>query len=916
MKTWLSINWKRIVISGLALAVTSVRVQAGEAAAPDPVFVRLTVLDAEQADARIRLALHVFQRPWQHFVFAGMNEPGEFTPWQFGGLPRWQDIPDESTLGVGESTPWMDWSALMDELRGGPSRSGLVFPYYHDNDMIREIRDPAKVFSFAFFDQRLGLEEGRRGNFGNMPRVRARIDFATAPGDGAIIRQIEETVEYGVLGIWTPRVKPALPDYAPLMKSIYAFTAERLEQVRAAGIEEIPPAQHIKLSTWSKVGPFAYDYRAARLEVDLLRALGMNAFKDLGISHYAHDGIKGIDPDLAEERGYRMSFFEVGGPPTEIRHPVNPNARADLREWLQRQVDFFLQYSGLERDDRIYFKVEDEQHLFGVDFGGTATSIIRDDSTAELFRDYLRRQNITPVEVGASDWASVRPFDGLRLVLQRKDFDSDAEANRYVQTVWFMQDMTARFFREFSRAGHDLLGTNTVANACIPYITWRAPWFTFTYRPDYFIWSRMGVTDMQNHHYTRNDWQTAEEMLLVGDFLRSAAKFGSEEPGVLWGLSGPSQDTIEQIGMSALIRGLYNMYEYYYSPTQWTESDVDGFWPRYLRMAQIYHLATRIEEHLLQGRSPRHEPSVAYLHSRASEIWHVPGVFPEVRMLSGALAYNQVAYDIVPEEEAAQRLDDYEVLYLVAPGLSRAAFDAVQRWVRRGGTLVTWPGSLVRDELDRPADYLRQLAGRRAAFTVLHEPEIEYNEITKLHDLPPVIRVRGPDFELETYGRTETMQIPGADVWARFEDGSPAAATFKLGRGQVIRLGFSPGTLLAKSAEPAFTNPVRHDARVYDEALLRLYLKPLELAGVQRPLVVSRTGVDATYYELPGSAVILLADYRTFDAGQVAVRVKLDGEFTRAKTMDGQPLPMEKDAEGYFIIRDIPLAVSQSVWIE
>lgn len=903
----------------LATGIFAVTTARGDTA--DPVFIRVTVQSAEPADASLNIGLSVYQRPWQHMVFAAVYPDGKLHRWADGGTPDWTAVPAAAAVKPGQSTPWIDLTALFAELKGGES-SGLISEYYRK--MIKP-EDP-KTLSLSFTARGQTSRPRDRGYYGNVRSATVTVEFATAPDTARVVHRIQETIEDGVLGIRFPQINGSLPDYAPRARSMFADASMRLAALQEMGLEEIPPAKRL-LSSWVKVGPFAYDRRAAMVEAKLLRLLGVNVLKDLGTSHSVGGwSIPGIDNALALEHGFQINYHELSGPPKALRDMANPNLRRDLAEWMRPGAAAVFSRSGIEPGDRFYLKIEDEPHLLGVDFSGKADAMLEDPRLAELFRTWLREKGFTPADVGARSWEEVRPYARLHRLVSREELADDAEARLYVQTIWFLQERTAAFFKAFSDAARDVYGPQTITNTCIPYTTYRPPYLTFTYRPDYFIWSRLGVMGMQNHHYTRNAWQPAEESLLVGDFIRSASHFGEDEPGVLWGLSGPSTQSVELMGMSALIRGIGNFYQYYYSPIQEREQKSDAYdsieiaelLRRLAAMGRTFHLATRIEDHLQNGRGP--DRQVAYLHSRAGELWYKPGTFPEVRMLAGALSYINATYDVLPEEAAAEHLKEYKVVYVLSPNLGSEAFAALRQWVENGGVLVCTAGSLQRDELDRPADYLQQLAGQTAGLVPIGPPVVDFREIDGLLELPAAGQVRwnaaGETSTFTAYGRAESMDVPNAQVLARWADGSAAAAVWPVGKGQVVRYGFAPGTMLARSAQPAFTDPVMDDARVYDDRLLKLYAYPIELANVGTEIRLSQYGVDAGFFELDGSAVVLLANYRSTDEQAVNVKVLLQGNYTTCTTRDGKVLNVQRNQQGYTQINDVPLHVSQALFLE
>ncbi len=666
------------------------------------------------------------------------------------------------------------------------------------------------------------------------------------------------------------------------------------------------------LSSWVKTWPNIYDRRTALTEARTLRLLGVNVQKGLAEA-------PGVTEAMTDAIGVSTRFFEHGGPPKEIRQPFRPDLREAIATWLgdRRQVQAGDPAGPVS--ERVYVKLEDEPHLFGVDFHGTATQDLASPQYAEAFQRWLSREGVEPSELGLKSLDEARPYP-IHREMYRSEIADDHDARRAYLTAWFLQDATAHYFEQYVAGVRDSYGENVLTATCVPYITYRPPWFTFTYRPDHFLWSRRGVMDLQLHHYSRNDWQTAEELLLYGDLLSSAAKFGKTQAGVLWGITSrhdrnPTASN-ELAGMSALIRGVRNFYQYYYAPTQqpWTDDIADAF----AAVGRIYRLGARIEDLLLDGDTPAARARVAVLHSRGSEIWSQIGVYPEERMLAGALAYRQTPVDILPEEEATARLDDYRVIYLTAPNLAPQAQDALVEWVKGGGVLFTVADAGTRDELDRPSPFLSRLLGKDATIELTDVAAAPFNEISRKHAPQTLGRATWMQddrrFEWEVVGKRERLEAPGSRLLARFNDGGAAAIEKSVGTGVVIRIASLPGVALARTATPAFTDPVVHDQRDYDPRLIDLLLYPVERAGIEPELSVSAVGVDATWYELDGRAVVLMADYRATRGKTVDVRARFRGRYDEARTEDGRLIRVVSDGE-WTVLKDVPLETIQAVFL-
>jgi hypothetical protein len=377
--------------------------------------------------------------------------------------------------------------------------------------------------------------------------------------------------------------------------------------------------------------------------------------------------------------------------------------------------------------------------------------------------------------------------------------------------------------------------------------------------------------------------------------------------------------------MSALIRGLRQFHLYGFGPksSQWEWFSDDRQHPgASVAVARTLQTAARIEGFLFDGRQP--EPQVAVLHSRGTEIWEnvneigrAGGWATEKRMVHAVLARHQIPVDLLPEEEAAARLRNYRVLYVTDPHVAREARAAIAAWVRQGGVLFTTAGAALRDEANQPADLLGKLteSALRVEETNPRVPAdfAEWDSTwAGLRGVEQLDTATWSDagFSVPVMARRERLTTTNGTTLACYKDGSAAAVQLPVGRGQLIRIGTSLAAALAKTADPAWRDGTFQ--RAWDERIAGVYLLPLALAQVPRPLHVSRPGVDATYYEMTDAACVLLADYASSDKNLVDVEPTFSRAFASAKTLDGQSLTVESDGPRTRI-RRVPLETTQVI---
>ncbi|MCH5375547.1 MAG: hypothetical protein JJ992_16375, partial [Planctomycetes bacterium] len=185
-------------------------------------------------------------------------------------------------------------------------------------------------------------------------------------------------------------------------------------------------------------------------------------------------------------------------------------------------------------------------------------------------------------------------------------------------------------------------------------------------------------------------------------------------------------------------------------------------------------------------------------------------------------------------------LSRYKLIYVSGSHITRAAAQALIRYVGMGGTVYTSGWGLARDEANQPLEILEPLLGLRSR----SEPEMWY-EVSlygatslepyddprkQLAPVPETARVVGgagfPGEFTPVVGREVLETTAAVDVLARFADGKPALTRHKLGKGAVFVAAFFPGLEYSATVRRADFD-MRRD---FDRAR-RLYI---EAPGLER----------------------------------------------------------------------------------
>ncbi|MCF7854579.1 MAG: beta-galactosidase trimerization domain-containing protein [Candidatus Pacebacteria bacterium] len=764
-----------------------------------------------------------------------------------------------------------------------------------------------RIMIFAFNSPT--LKPKRKGaRTGNIPELTATIEFAGRPNDNAVVQTITYTTDMGAIPITMGDTSKPLNEYAETIRTFYDFAADRVETLRAQGITEETMPRRILTSTSIRHCTDLYDHKTTMKEAELLRLMGIRYVSGLNIN-VKRDTHAGVLPFFIHNlNGYRDWL---------AKKPLKDGFKE--RTIGQRELKSFADATGFQKGDRLIFKVLDEPKVY------TLGELLKLDGILPAFHKWLEKRGITAAEIGFETMDHATPIPMYKVT-------DEASARLYYLTEWFRQELTMSFWEAYREGAHEIYGDGVICCTSAPPNGFRAT-------PDYFLYSKHGAWDGFLPHYTSSLWVPIHHNMYHANLLLSASKFGKTDTGGLWAPTriGSGRGT-ELSGMSGLIRDMHHFFVYRFGP--WFGWGFGPDNPKGLEIsaavARFFHNVADIEDIVMDGSSPA--PQVALLYSRASEIWYrrlaifedlmysgYQGQFTERQMLHTALAYNQVPVDILPENEIADRLDNYKLLYITDPHVPAAAQAKIEAWVRNGGVLFTQAGAATHDELDKSMNLVERMAGKQATIERVNEniPE-RYTETINLYSLPTLDTATCqaenlPSFQFEVIGRKESLEIPNAQVLATYSDGKPAAVVFDCGKGKVIRIGTSLGAVLARTATPKFEAPKDEYAstRVFDTNIEKLYLFPLKLAStIKRPVNAGMSGIDAGLFETADKAIVLLADYSSAETRIIDLALTLSHTYSGARTLDGQPLEFSMSDASRAIVKNVPLKNIQYVVLE
>lgn len=862
-------------LGGCALA------QTGPGRVTGRVYVKVKLIDVTPADRPVKLGCTLYAAVHQRVARFGLAKNGEVrvmnTTW--GDRVRWEDLTEADTLRAGESTGWSDWT-----------------PFF-------ATPEKQMTLCLAFWEDGLPPIAEAKLDGGNITGFEAEVSFASAPEDAAIVKTVHHRASHYNLALYLPNLEGPVSAWGPQICTLFEYAQRRLAIYQSLGAIQCPPAEQFIITGDSIRGYHTklYDPDTDRLEDTIQSLLGVNT-----------------------------PLVRVPAVEALKLDPFDPQFTSNLRAKLLAAVPTIP--AG-----RVCILIGDEPNVISLD------TIRKSPAGPTAFRDWLQSQGIKPSDVGAETWEQVLPIG-------RSDVVDRLTARLYLETVWFQQITTALTFHRYTALCHQLWGDRVVTGT-------DAFYGSFTAQPDYFVESRFGAVDRQTHHFGSGEQgggaKTVGNDLFLADLLRSASQQGTVRTGILWYPSRIAQGWGTLLsGVTALAHGMQRIHYYGYGPmySGWEyfsddRNKIDAF----MAAAQISRMATQYERYLLEGARP--PAQVGTVLSRSTPIWTKtttedmqtrfgwpdgrspagrlrlleaniggPQGWPvERRMMHAALGWASVPTDVVPEETLENGdLARYRVLYVQEPNLSAAAQQALEAWVRAGGILYLGPGAATRDELNAPRNLLEKLCGRTEVVTAVDAGSEDPFSKTSLYgeeqvqDLPILDRVHvdeavcGESFAFPVVGRKEVLDIPGAQVLARYQGGDAAVAVLPVGFGKLIKSGVPLGAALCRSAAPAYAarrpgvpdppfTVANNGAAVYFQREFQWHIQdliiyPVRAAGVTPPVRTGRRGMDSGLFELSDGrgALLLLANYSLNNRGRMTADVSLQHAYPQVRSFSGQ----------------------------
>jgi hypothetical protein len=421
----------------------------------------------------------------------------------------------------------------------------------------------------------------------------------------------------------------------------------------------------------------------------------------------------------------------------------------------------------------------------------------------EAFITWLKSQNLKPTFIdpqAGEDWSKIHFSPSSETQKSNPGLYYYSKIWSYRYGIATMKDRTEILHKHLSNAG---IGANFSPHPTA-YLgdvhhwisVFREGGMTMPWGEDY-IW-QLPVGTQQMNFITLDMYRAG-----IADFPQAKIHFYvmAHTPG-----NTPASWRRQFYGDLAHGAKIINLYELRPVQVAYTENHVSAP-AMYQAVRTALHELGRFEDIVQDGHV---RPAQAALwFSEAADVWHdnrSPFAAAK-RTLYIAIRHHQIPLDMLVE---GMDLSKYRVIYLTDRHVSRAASKALAKWVEQGGHLFATAGAGLRDEMDRPNQFLADLFGIREE--TLEESKDRINR--EKEDLPwagvmdQVKAFGGGEGRnvrvnpLDVLGAKSRFTLSGAKASHAFGDGSTAVASRSIDKGSTSYCGFLPGLAYFKPAIP------------------------------------------------------------------------------------------------------------------
>lgn len=223
---------------------------------------------------------------------------------------------------------------------------------------------------------------------------------------------------------------------------------------------------------------------------------------------------------------------------------------------------------------------------------------------------------------------------------------------------------------------------------------------------------------------------------------------------------------------SAVGRGARSLHYFNYGPWYTTASDSQSARPEVLAAIREVNFALgTTEREILAAHCAKGDAAI--LVGLTGDIWMV-GEDSEYGMereaMSLLLRHCNVRTDVLGEDQVAERLKEYPMLFVLDRNVRRDVAKTILDWVGKGGRLYLGPNAMTMDEANEPlalgferTAYVKNEKVGRPKFELVKRKELDRYEGMRV-----IVGSSKPYFEERTAGRGKVLAFgffPGLDYW-------------------------------------------------------------------------------------------------------------------------------------------------------
>ncbi len=740
---------------------------------------------------------------------------------------------------------------------------------------------------------------------GYSTNVTVELEFSL---DGKVIKTLtEKSLNGPTFGIVIPfeRLTPgktaASPEFTDNLTGLLGYVQKRAALLEALSWAKDPLPRRFAFMTdltgYAEGVGFAVRHNDPQIidtEALTLRQIGVNGLR--AAPSFLFDRVKKNDPDAQAllmgvfngPLGFPVPRFVKERPATaaEAGCPYAPGVPARTQELIARAL------TGLNLPVKEVWTLTVDEIGAVVDTSPEGKPHLATcDHCAEGYRNLLKSKNVTPQDLGKSDWSQVRPINiwSKDPAAPPLDYANPQIALGAYYSKIFINTSTAKLYTSLREtiAKTNKAKQDAIAQGKLDSPEARQPWlYSYALRGNTFLLGGHSLDFFDFYRLADNAfvYETSNRDPRVwqwDSYLCDVGRYIAGEQNLAQGLYvKPHRGAPIQRALTGIARGCTSIFWYTYGPDY---AKGDSFSERpgdLLLCSKAAHMIAKAED-ALYGAKWAQPAKIAIVKPFSSEIWMSltkdpvwTAAFENAKWTHTGLTHAHLPVDAIDETAlAAIDLSKYEVICYMGPNITRTAADKLSQWVKAGGSLYTSGYGLSRDEANQPLDSMLPVLG-----LTKRQPPSMWRSIPtygagtlsgftdpkgQLSPLPADASITGSGAFSDTplkpvVGREVLHPAPDTKVLARHNDQTPAATVNKYGKGEAWVVGFFPGLEYAATVHEGPWDM----SRDYAPSTLS-YIAGPALCHIAPPIVTASPTVEAVHlrHPLSGAQTLVLMNW-------------------------------------------------------